>query len=131
MNLFSKLVASLIIAAIATVLVIQLPVNNPVLLGIAFATATILGLLLGNFQFRLPRPSGSGGGERERGTVKWFNASKGFGFIIVENGDEIFVHSQAIEGSGKGRRSLRDGQSVSFVVRESEKGPQAEEVKAL
>ena len=131
MNLFSKLVASLIIAAIATVLVIQLPVNNPVLLGIAFATATILGLLLGNFQFRLPRPSGSGGGERERGTVKWFNASKGFGFIILENGDEIFVHSQAIEGSGKGRRSLRDGQSVSFVVRESEKGPQAEEVKAL
>ena len=101
MNLFSKLVASLIIAAIATVLVIQLPVNNPVLLGIAFATATILGLLLGNFQFRLPRPSG-GGSERERGTVKWFNASKGFGFIIMENGDEIFVHSQAIEGSGKG-----------------------------
>ena len=130
MNLFSKLVASLIIAAIATVLVIQLPINNPVLLGIAFATATILGLLLGNSQFRLPQPSG-GGGERERGTVKWFNASKGFGFIIVENGDEIFVHSQAIEGSGKGRRSLRDGQSVSFVVRESEKGPQAEEVKAL
>ena len=131
MNLFSKLVASLIIAAIATVLVIQLPVNNPVLLGIAFATATILGLLLGNFQFRLPRPSGGGGSERERGTVKWFNASKGFGFIIMENGDEIFVHSQAIEGSGKGRRSLRDGQPVSFVVRDSEKGPQAEEVKAL
>ena len=130
MNLFSKLAASLIIAAIATVLVIQLPINNPVLLGIAFATTTILGLLLGNSQFRLPRPSG-GGSERERGTVKWFNASKGFGFIIMENGDEIFVHSQAIEGSGKGRRSLRDGQPVSFVVRESEKGPQAEEVKAL
>ena len=129
MNLFSKLVASLIIAAIATVLVIQLPINNPVLLGIAFAATTILGLLLGNFQFRLPRPSH--GGERERGTVKWFNANKGFGFIIMENGDEIFVHSHAIEGSGKGRRSLRDGQPVSFVVRESEKGPQAEEVKAL
>ena len=129
MNLFSKLVASLIIAAIATVLVIQLPINNPVLLGITFAATAILGLLLGNLQFRLPRFSQ--GGEREQGTVKWFNANKGFGFIIMENGDEIFVHSQAIEGSGKGRRSLRDGQPVSFVVRDSEKGPQAEEVKAL
>ncbi|MCY4514725.1 MAG: cold-shock protein [Candidatus Tectomicrobia bacterium] len=78
----------------------------------------------------MPRPSG-GGGERERGTVKWFNANKGFGFIIMENGDEIFVHSHAIEGSGKGRRSLRDGQPVSFVVHESEKGPQAEEVRVL
>ena len=60
-----------------------------------------------------------------------FDANKGFGFIIMENGDGIFVRSHAIEGSGKGRRSLRDGQPVSFVVRNSEKGPQAEEVKAL
>ncbi|MCY4514722.1 MAG: cold-shock protein [Candidatus Tectomicrobia bacterium] len=77
----------------------------------------------------MPQPSHADG--RERGTVNWFNANKGFGFIVMENGDEIIVHSQAIEGSGKGRRSLRDGQPVSFVVRDSERGPQAEEVKAL
>lgn len=64
--------------------------------------------------------------QRERGTVKWFNVSKGFGFIVRENGEEIFVHFRSIRGEG--RRGLRDGQSVSFVVAQSDKGPQAEDV---
>lgn len=63
---------------------------------------------------------------REHGTVKWFNVSKGFGFIVKDDGEEIFVHFRSIRGDG--RRSLRDGQSVSFIVAESDKGPQAEDV---
>lgn len=64
---------------------------------------------------------------REFGEVKWFNASKGFGFIIKEDGEEIFVHFRSIRGEG--RRGLRDGQQVSFVVTDSDKGPQAEDVE--
>ena len=63
---------------------------------------------------------------REHGTVKWFNVSKGFGFIVKDDGEEIFVHFRSIRGEG--RRSLRDGQSVSFIVAQSDKGPQAEDV---
>lgn len=66
---------------------------------------------------------------REFGEVKWFNASKGFGFIIKEDGEEIFVHFRSIRGEG--RRGLRDGQQVSFVVAESDKGPQAEDVEPV
>ncbi|MEH6583548.1 MAG: cold-shock protein [Halioglobus sp.] len=58
--------------------------------------------------------------------MKWFNVSKGFGFITRDNGEEIFVHFRSIRGEG--RRSLRDGQRVSFVVADSDKGLQAEEV---
>lgn len=67
--------------------------------------------------------------ERESGTVKWFNRSKGFGFIIRDNGGEIFVHYRSIRAEGGDRRpGLRDGQNVSFVAVESPKGWQAEDV---
>ncbi len=69
-----------------------------------------------------------GGSPRETGQVKWFNSSKGFGFIVKENGDEIFVHFRSIRGEG--RRSLRDGETVNFIVAMSDKGPQAEDVVA-
>lgn len=65
-------------------------------------------------------------GPRESGAVKWFNVSKGFGFIVKDDGDEIFVHFRSIRGAD--RRGLKDGQRVSFVVAESDKGPQAEDV---
>jgi CspA family cold shock protein len=68
-------------------------------------------------------------GPREEGIVKWFNVSKGFGFITKDNGEEIFVHFRSIRGEG--RRGLRDGQRVSFVEAHTEKGPQAEEVEPL
>ena len=65
---------------------------------------------------------------REDGVVKWFNRSKGFGFIVRDNGEEIFVHHRSIR-SVEGRRvNLRDGQSVSFSVVRREKGFQAEDV---
>lgn len=63
------------------------------------------------------------------GTVKWFNDEKGFGFIEREGGKDVFVHFRAINGHG--RRSLEEGQPVTFEVVEAEKGPQAENVTVL
>ena len=63
---------------------------------------------------------------RERGKVKWFNASKGFGFITRDSGDDVFVHFRSIRGQG--HRILRDGQRVEFAVRRGDKGLQAEDV---
>lgn len=67
--------------------------------------------------------------ERETGTVKWFNATKGFGFITRESGDDVFVHYSSIEGDGY--RSLKEGQKVEYAVGEGDKGLQAKAVKAL
>lgn len=64
--------------------------------------------------------------EREVGTVKWFNSTKGFGFIERENGDDVFVHYSAI--SSDGFRSLEEGQKVEFSIVDGEKGPQAQDV---
>jgi CspA family cold shock protein len=63
---------------------------------------------------------------KETGTVKWFNASKGFGFIQRDSGEDVFVHYSAIESSGY--RTLDEGARVSFVVKRGPKGLQAEEV---
>lgn len=63
------------------------------------------------------------------GTVKWFNESKGFGFIEQESGPDVFAHFSAI--SGDGFKTLADGQKVEFVVTAGEKGPQAENIVAI
>ena len=60
------------------------------------------------------------------GTVKWFNAEKGFGFIQQENGPDVFVHYRNINGTGF--KSLDEGQKVKFTITQGQKGPQAEEV---
>ena len=67
--------------------------------------------------------------EKEQGTVKWFNGSKGFGFIERESGEDVFVHFSAILSDGY--RSLDEGQRVEFVVTQGDKGPQASEVILL
>ena len=63
------------------------------------------------------------------GTVKWFNAEKGYGFISREGGSDLFVHYPAIEGSGY--RSLEEGQNVEFEVTQGPKGDQAQGVRAI
>ena len=66
--------------------------------------------------------------ERTTGKVKWFNESKGFGFIEQENGPDVFVHFSAI--SGDGFKTLAEGQPVEFNVEDGQKGPQATNVTA-
>ena len=67
--------------------------------------------------------------ERIQGTVKWFNATKGYGFIEIEEGEDVFVHYSSIKSEGY--RTLTEGQRVEFTVQQSPKGLQASEVVAL
>lgn len=149
MSLTTRLIAGLLIAVIAATLTAVLQTGamlDPVLLA-GYAAACVASVLIGSrssgqsapargdaaspARREAPRSTGTAApaaGDRELGRVKWFNVSKGFGFITRDNGEEIFVHFRSIRGSG--RRGLRDGQRVSFVVGETEKGPQAEDVLA-
>jgi cold shock protein len=77
---------------------------------------------------RQPRPA-SNNAPREQGSVKWFNASKGFGFITRDSGDDVFVHFRSIRGEG--HRVLKDGQRVEFAVSQGEKGLQADDVAPI
>ena len=65
----------------------------------------------------------------QTGTVKWFNAEKGYGFIAMEGGNDVFVHFSAI--AGEGFKTLEEGQRVEFNVVEGSRGPQAENVVKL
>jgi CspA family cold shock protein len=67
--------------------------------------------------------------EKEQGTVKWFNGSKGYGFIERAEGEDVFVHFNAIVGDGY--RNLEEGQRVEFTVTQGEKGLQAEDVVVI
>ncbi|MCB1705381.1 MAG: cold shock domain-containing protein [Halioglobus sp.] len=142
MSLIAKLLLSLVIAVIASTLVNLLftgEIFDGRLLIAFFVSTAATALIVGAQQSsgsstgtaaagkpaRRPVAQGQDSG-REHGTVKWFNASKGFGFIVKDDGEEIFVHFRSIRGEG--RRGLRDGQSVTFIVADSEKGPQAEDV---
>ena len=64
-----------------------------------------------------------------QGTVKWFNGDKGYGFIAVEGGQDVFVHFSAITAGGY--RSLEEGQKVEFDITQGQKGPQAENVQVI
>ena len=152
MSVIGKLIISLVVAAIAaTLLGLFHGAATPFLIVFgAFSTATIATALLTSIKIsasgsaqpakkaaskpakkaREKAPTkASDSANREEGEVKWFNVTKGFGFITRNNGEEIFVHFRSIRGEN--RRGLRDGQKVSFVVTESDKGPQAEDVEGL
>ena len=64
--------------------------------------------------------------EKVKGTVKWFNSSKGYGFIQHQGGEDVFVHFKAIIGDGY--RTLQEGQAVEFTIAQGQKGHQAQEV---
>ncbi len=66
--------------------------------------------------------------DRVQGTVKWFNAAKGYGFISRDGGRDLFVHYSAIQDAGNGFRTLNEGDVVEFDVEEGQKGPQATNV---
>ena len=136
MSLITKLIISLVIAVIAstlTTLVLDGQPFEPQMLVAFFVATTATALLVrdnvthsGSDSDNANQPQSTSDASRDHGTVKWFNVSKGFGFITKDDGEEIFVHFRSIRGEG--RRGLRDGQTVSFVVTDSDKGPQAEDV---
>jgi CspA family cold shock protein len=103
--------------------------DNAKLWGVSFISILIASIL--SVKTSSSRSSASNveiSGDQERGTVKWFNAAKGFGFITRENGEDVFVHFRSIQG--KGHRSLGEGQAVIFSVTEGDKGLQAVDVSS-
>jgi cold shock protein len=78
---------------------------------------------------RLMNELGAAAVSREQGTVKWFNAAKGYGFIQRQSGEDVFVHFSAIQADGY--KSLNEGQAVEFEVKQGPKGLQAENVVGL
>jgi len=159
MNLFSQLVLSLIAAAAATAAITQVPLQTPAAIASCIAIACCITPVIARLVLAArtsspkparektarptktktkskPKPTAKSKasdvvGDREEGEVKWFNVSKGFGFIRRDNDEEVFVHFRSIRSSGSARRGLRDGQRVSYIVVDSDKGPQAEDVEEL
>ncbi|MAY37218.1 MAG: cold-shock protein [Spongiibacter sp.] len=129
MLLTIRLITAALLAALAVFSLSQLNIAVTSALPAAVIFAAILAATL--VSPRLPALLDAMASTRERGTVKWFNVSKGYGFITRENGDDVFVHFRAIRGKGRGRRSLMEGQVVEFVLTEGEKGPQADEVAII
>ncbi|EAQ67540.1 probable cold-shock protein [Marinomonas sp. MED121] len=130
-------IASIIIALVMPLLmaaVLKEELGNNFLVYFAFVfVASYLGAVLGG-ETKVSKGASSDEDEdedddREEGTVKWFNSSKGFGFLTRDNGEDVFVHYRAIRG--RGRRFLIEGQQVRFYVTEGEKGKQAENVSIL
>lgn len=138
------LILSVVLQALVLLLPLEQVGNQPgVLLGLVAAGAAVLLQLFFNLKGTASRPATEpkrtlpraastsmaprrDTSDREAGTVKWFNTSKGFGFIARDSGEDIFVHFRAIRGEG--HRVLIEGQRVEFTVMQRDKGLQAEDV---
>lgn len=146
MTVIFKIIISLIVASIVASLYVGQKTSGSIGFQfelsafIFFAIATLLATLINSFikdsgttastgQTASTKAKSQPEGDRESGKVKWFNFSKGFGFITRDQGDDIFVHYRSIRG--KGRRTLYEGQVVEFLVTEGEKGLQAEDVEII
>lgn len=117
-----------ILLTVATVVTINILSGRSVAAIDPYTATTVLAALL-IAVFVSPRLHGFGDAlniKREKGQVKWFNVSKGYGFITRESGDDVFVHFRGIRG--RGRRNLQEGQTVNFILTQGEKGPQADDV---
>ena len=145
MSFLKILITSFVVSVIAAVINVQLQAGNTAGIvesfslifsanyvktwALFFISAIIASLISVKLASASASPSSSKAAiakGQERGTVKWFNAAKGFGFITRENGEDVFVHFRSIQG--KGHRSLGEGQAVIFSVTEGEKGLQAVDV---
>ena len=129
-------IARLILAVVFSAIIIFVARSQGLELSLALQLTVGVSLFLTSFispalaktvPTQIPLPSL--GSQRERGEVKWFNMSKGYGFITRDNGEDVFVHFRSIQGTG--RRGLSEGQQVEFSVSEGEKGPQADDVSVL
>ena len=135
MPIIKKIAISIVIGLIAYAISeltlkdgIQFPGTVPeiTLLLLFIATSFASQLIGGGSSSESESESSYSSSDRETGTVKWFNVRKGYGFITRDAGDDVFVHFRNIEGSG--RRAIEEGQRVSFVVTDGDKGLQADEV---
>ena len=131
-NLVSALLVLSVVLQTLTLFGLLLPIGDQpaVLLGLTPAVIAVLLHLAVSFYKSSPSSSSQSYDmtNRDTGTVKWFNTSKGFGFISRDSGDDIFVHFRAIRGEG--HRVLVEGQRVEFSVMNRDKGLQAEDVIA-
>lgn len=131
-NLVSGLLVLAVVLQILTLLVpLETIAGQPaVLVGLLAVGIAVALHLAVSFYRSSPAPAAQSQdlGNRDTGTVKWFNTSKGFGFISRDSGDDIFVHFRAIRGEG--HRVLVEGQRVEFSVMNRDKGLQAEDVIA-
>jgi len=136
--LFRIITISLLTTAIATAIAKQLlnaenisTTNGLLILAALMFVSTVISALAisnkgNNKTPKTVQKSANTDNSRESGTVKWFNASKGFGFITRDAGDDVFVHFRSIRGQG--HRTLFEGQRVEFDITEGDKGLQAEDV---
>ncbi|KGS15823.1 MULTISPECIES: cold-shock protein [Pseudomonas syringae group] len=132
-NLVSALLVIAVVVQTLTLLVPLLTIAGQPAIMVSLAIAVLAVVLhLGVSFYRSyspsPAPQNHDMSNRDTGTVKWFNTSKGFGFISRDSGDDIFVHFRAIRGEG--HRVLVEGQRVEFSVMNRDKGLQAEDVIA-
>lgn len=145
--MFSKLLITLMFTALTSLALgyldhqqLSLPVSSNDWLGFAILFGGMLCAVLLTSQNAVSADSSAEDDEEdeeaeydsddfEEGSVKWFNTKKGYGFITRDQGDDIFVHFRNIKGQG--RRSLNDGQRVTYVVIEGDKGLQADHVSPL
>lgn len=145
--MFSKLLITLMFTALTSLALgyldhqqLSLPVSSNDWLGFAVLFGGMLCAVLLTSQNAVSATSNAEDDEEdeeaeydsddfEEGSVKWFNTKKGYGFITRDQGDDIFVHFRNIKGQG--RRSLNDGQRVTYVVIEGDKGLQADHVTPL
>ncbi|WP_426141366.1 cold shock domain-containing protein membrane protein [Pseudomonas sp. DWP3-1-2] len=131
-NLVSALLILAVVFQVLTLLVpLEIVAGQPaVMLGLVAAFIAVALHLAISFYKSSPSPVAQSHDmtNRDTGTVKWFNTSKGFGFISRDSGDDIFVHFRAIRGEG--HRVLVEGQRVEFSVMNRDKGLQAEDVIA-
>ncbi|MGK0500034.1 MAG: CspA family cold shock protein [Oceanicoccus sp.] len=136
MNIILKFIISALLAALALYILQAMTLNISLQFVVIFI-ACLFSSIFSGLNISLPskaktsskRATNKPSEGREQGKVKWFNISKGYGFISRDSGEEIFIHFRSI--NGKGRRILREGQRVEFIVTDGDKGPQAEDVDPL